>query len=189
MILFDSTMLLLTIRPSVNAPVDKKTGKPVEYVAERTNALLAKLEKQKVKIIIPTPVLSEVLIDAGKEMGSLIQSIQKNPIFQIMPFDILAAAELAAMTYDAKKRGDKKSGSSETWAKIKFDRQIIAIAKVHNATAIYSDDVNLSKFAEKIDIDIVRLIDIPIPESAKQLPLLDISKEKEEIERTTKIQS
>ena len=36
--------------------------------------------------------------------------------------------------------GNKKDGSGEPWAKIKYDRQIVAIAKVIGASAIYSDD-------------------------------------------------
>ncbi len=174
MIVFDSTMLLLTIRPTIDAPLDEKTGKPVDYIEERINGLLEKIEKQKNKIIIPSPVLSEVLTDAGNGMSSLVQKIQKNSIFRIIPFDTLAAVELAAMTYDAKKKGDKKSGSSETWAKVKFDRQIVAIAKVHGATAIYSDDNNLLKFAEKANINVIKLVDIPIPENAKQVSFLKI---------------
>lgn len=178
MIVFDSTMLLLTIRPDVDVPIDEKTGKPVDYVEARVNTLLETLEKQKTKIIIPTPALSEVLIDAGNDMASLLQDIQKNSTFQIKPFDTLAAAELAAITFDAKISGDKKSGSNETWAKIKFDRQIVAIAKVHKATAIYSDDKGLAKFAKKTNIDVVKLVDLPFPDSAKQLSLLDLDKRK-----------
>lgn len=180
MIVFDSTMLLLTIRPDVNAPVDVKTGKPVDYVEARVNTLLAKIEKEKTKIIIPTPVLSEVLMDAGKDMDSLIHQIQKNSSFRIIPFDTLAAVELAAMTFDAKKSGDKRAGSEETWAKVKFDRQIVAIAKVHNATAIYSDDVNLIKFAEKANINVIRLADLPVPDNVKQISFLETNKEKHE---------
>lgn len=177
MIVFDSTMLLLTFRPDVDAPIDKKTGKRVDYVEARVNTLLETLEKQKTKIIIPTPALSEVLIDAGKDMIALLQDIQKNSVFQIIPFDTLAAAELAAITFDAKISGDKKSGSIETWAKIKFDRQIVAIAKVHKATAIYSDDEGLAKFAQKANIDVIRLVDLPFPDSARQLSLLKTNKE------------
>jgi hypothetical protein len=36
-----------------------------------------------------------------------------------------------------------------TWAKIKYDRQIVAIAKVHGVEAIYSDDGNIRSFATR----------------------------------------
>ena len=60
-----------------------------------------------------------------------------------------------------------------TAAKIKFDRQIVAIAKVQQATAIYSDDNQLIMFAEANAIACIRVADLPIPESARQqrLPL------------------
>jgi predicted nucleic acid-binding protein len=165
-------MLLLTIRPDVNVPIDKKTGVPVDYVEARVNALIEKLEKDKIKIIIPTPALSEVLIDAGKDMYSLMENIQKNSAFRIISFDNLAAVELAAMTYNAKKKGDKRSGVKTTWAEIKFDRQIVAIAKVHNATTIYSDDDNLQSFAEQANINVIKLADLPIPAKKRQTSFL-----------------
>jgi hypothetical protein len=92
------------------------------------------------EIIIPTPALSELLVRAGDDMQSLVNMLQKSAVFHIVPFDTLAAIEVAAMTQRAIDNGDKRGGVDCSWAKIKYDRQIIAIAKVHRATAIYSDD-------------------------------------------------
>ena len=41
------------------------------------------------------------------------------------------------MTRTAISRGDKKSGSRDTWAKVKYDRQIVAIARVLQAPWYY----------------------------------------------------
>jgi hypothetical protein len=51
-------------------------------------------------------------------------------VFYVVPFDTLAAIELAVMTRNALAAGDKRAGSKESWAKVKFDRQIAAIARV-----------------------------------------------------------
>jgi hypothetical protein len=48
-------------------------------------------------------------------------------------------------------------------AKIKFDRQIVAIAKVTGATVIYSDDKNLRNFATANNIATVKLAELPLP--------------------------
>jgi hypothetical protein len=70
-------------------------------------------------------------------------------------------------------RRERRETIAAPWAKIRFDRQIVAIAKVHEATAIYSDDEDLITFAEQQGIPCVRVRDLPIPESARQpqLPL------------------
>jgi hypothetical protein len=53
------------------------------------------------------------------------------------------------MTRAAVDAGDKRVGSDATWAKVKFDRQIVAIAQVRRATAIYSDDADGDSNDEK----------------------------------------
>jgi len=163
MVVFDATMMLLTFRPNGKAPPDPETGLPVTHVESRISALIAQLEKQNVKIILPTPALSELLVDAGASAQSLIFHIRKSPTFFIEPFDIRAAIEVALMTRKAKDAGDKRSGVDAPWAKVKYDRQIIAIAKVNRATAIYSDDEHIHTHGKAAKIEIIRLADLPIP--------------------------
>lgn len=157
-------MMLLLLRPDANYI----NGKPVEHVQERLSNLVSELEKNKTKIIIPTPVFSEMLIKADDARLALIEHYQKSSVFKVASFDTLAAIELAEINRQAAAGGNKKGNSTESWAKIKFDRQIVAIAKVHSATAIYSDDKNLATFAEKAGIKVIKLIDIPVPASAAQ---------------------
>jgi hypothetical protein len=54
-------------------------------------------------------------------------------------------------------RQRKRGTSSATWTKIKFDRQIVAIAKVCNATVIYSDDEDVAKIAARARIKVIGL--------------------------------
>jgi len=68
-------------------------------------------------------------------------------------------------------RGDKRGGTEGTWAKVKFDRQIIAIAKVHRVSAIYSDDKDVKAWAEQHGIRVVRLEDIELPPELAQRSL------------------
>jgi hypothetical protein len=65
----------------------------------------------------------------------------------------------------------KRDGSDETWAKIKFDRQIVAIAKVHNATKIYTDDRGLRAIAERASIAVAGIGDLPLPSSEAQMEM------------------
>ena len=172
MIVFDATMMLMLLRPGVNAPLDPATGKPVDNPEARISSLIRQLEKNKTKIIIPTPALSELLVTADKISSELIENIQKSSVFTIAPFDTLAAIEVAEMTRHAKVSGNKRGNAEGTWAKVKYDRQIIAIAKVNRAQTIYSDDVNLRNFAESVGIKVIGVADIPLPPEARQGNLL-----------------
>lgn len=73
------------------------------------------------------------------------------------------------MTRAAIDRGDKRDGSDATWAKVKYDRQIVAIARVNSASAIYSDDVNLTSFARRGGLRVFSVADLPLPGSVSQL--------------------
>jgi hypothetical protein len=176
MVVFDATMMLLLMRPDVNAPPDPITSLPVENAEARISALIEDLEKQKTKILIPTPALSELLVRAGDDTPSLISIIQKNSVFRIVPFDTLAAIEVSAMTRQAIDDGDKRGGVVDsTWAKVKYDRQIIAIAKVHRATTIYSDDNHIHSHCKDTQINVIRLSDIPVPQKKVENGELDFS--------------
>jgi hypothetical protein len=67
------------------------------------------------------------------------------------------------MTGSALKAGDRRSGSTESMAKVKFDRQIVAIAKVNHAHAIFSDDENIRKFAIANGVNPIAIWELPLP--------------------------
>jgi hypothetical protein len=92
-------------------------------------------------------------------------------MLRIQSFDARAAVELAQMTNAISSTADKRAAIEAPWAKIKFDRQIVAIAKVNGAKAIYTDDEKLIAFATLHDIPCVRVADLPIPDSARQAQL------------------
>jgi hypothetical protein len=174
MVVIDTTMLMLLFRPNVPARVTDSKGKPIDYVSERLAYLVKTIESSKSRIIIPTPVLSELLVRATpQETQRILDEINAAAVFRIEPFETRAAIELAVMTRAALSTGSKKGGSSETWAKVKFDRQIVAIARVVQATAIYTDDENLAETAKDVGIQPIGLAELALPpETAQfQLPL------------------
>jgi hypothetical protein len=170
MVVFDTTAALLFLRPGTNPPLDPATGVPVQHAEARIALLVETLEKARTRIIMPTPVMSELLIYAGAGTGELVARLTKSATFRVMPFDTRAAIELAVMTRAAIDQGDKRGGVDAPWNKIKFDRQIVAIAKVADVTAIYSDDRQLRTFAETQDLTVIGLADLPLPPQP-ELPL------------------
>ena len=130
MAVIDATNLLLMLRPGTHVPAGPD-GVPVDKPKERIEFLISKLDKEKAKIIIPTPALSEALVRAGPAAAQeIIEKLQKYSVFKIEPFDTRAAIEVAAMTRKALDGGNKRGKSGATWAKVKYDRQIVAIARV-----------------------------------------------------------
>ena len=171
MVVIDATNLLLMLRPGTPVPAGPG-GVPIDKPKERIEHLIQQLDKAKTKIIIPTPALSEALVRAGAAASQqIIEHLQKYSVFRIEPFDTRAAIEVAAMTRDALDSGKKRGGSATTWAKIKYDRQIVAIAKVCGATTIYSDDRDVRSLAKGTKISVVGLADLSLPAEKAQLDL------------------
>lgn len=134
MVVFDASVLLLLLDPDASLPKDPATGQPVEHAKARIEHLIATLERQRAKVIIPTPVLSEVLVRAGEAAPAYLEELSRSARFRIAPFDIRAAVELAALTREALDAGDKREGSAAPWQKIKLERQIVAIARTEEST-------------------------------------------------------
>jgi predicted nucleic acid-binding protein len=151
-VVFDASYLVPLLDPRVKGISDNP----------RVNHLFRTLEKAKAKIIIPTPALSEVLIGAGDAAPKYLEIINRSARFKVVPFGERAAVEAAAAHREAIDAGDKKEGGS-SWAKVKFDRQILAIAKVEGAECIYSNDDDLVKLGKKDGIPVVLLDDLPEP--------------------------
>lgn len=164
----DSTALALLINPRALPPHDPNTGAGVAHAHERVTALLKSLSSSDA-IIVPTPVLAEVLVKAGEGAPAVFEALQGQARVRVASFDERAAIELAVMTKMALSSGDKRGGSNEPWQKVKFDRQILAIARVAGADRIYSDDAKLKEFASKVEMDVVSTWELPIPEGLDNL--------------------
>lgn len=171
MVVIDATMLMLLLRSDI-VPAAAPKGVTVDHPKERLDFLVQELEKSKIKIIVPTPALSEALVRAKPEAAEqIIEHLNKFAVFRIEPFGTRAAVEVASMTRNAIDSGSKKQGSTATWAKLKYDRQIVAIAKTVGATTIYSDDRDIRALAKRVEIEVIGLADLPLPKQSRQLGL------------------
>lgn len=166
MVVFDSSVLLLVLDPNAKPPNDPATGQPLEKAAERIEYLIENLTTDKEKIVIPTPVLSEVLVHAGEAIQPYLDIMNGQSAFRIAPFDQKAAIEAAFAMSDAIKRGGHRVDAANpgaTKTKIKFDRQIVAIAKAEDAHAIYSDDEDVHSYAKHAGLGAYRTADVDLP--------------------------
>lgn len=164
MVVLDATMLLFLLDPSAGVPFDT-AGKPIAKAKERVQQLIATLDKEGTRVLIPTPALSEVLVRAGADAsGRIVSLLTSQSPFRVEPFDTRAAIEVSAMLRKEFAPGKKQAKGNATWAKIKFDRQIVAIAQVNGATHIYSTDADIRALGRRAGIEVVGLADLPEPD-------------------------
>ncbi len=127
--------------------------------------LIAELQKNRIKILIPTPVLTEVLVKAGKAREAIHQKLSGNSSFQITPFDSRAAMECALLLEEAFSTNEKRKITN---TKFKFDWQIVAIAASHGANIIYSEDDDIFRCGRRAELTVIKIDDLPLPDSARQ---------------------
>jgi len=118
---------------------------------------------------VPAPALAEFLIFAGDDAPLYLEKLRENSVFRVEPFDERAAIELAHVEITARRRGNKRTPADESpWQKVKFDRQIVAIAKVNGATCIYSTDPDVIKHAADFGMDAKTIADLPKPPAVQE---------------------
>ena len=154
MIIFDANVLItLTAYDESNSDCLKITS------------LISRLCESKITVGIPAPALSEFMVRTDDATSEVIESLRKKPYLKILPFDEASATEAAIILKTAMNdKGHKRGDSQSSWQKVKFDRQILAIAKTNRATEIYSDDENLIKEALRIGLVTKKVSELPMPQ-------------------------
>jgi len=163
-VLFDATILLLTIQPDAPLPHDPNTGKPLKDGKQRVDYLIRKVSESKTNVLIPTPVLCEVLAHASEATNKYTEYLNKPP-FRIVEFGYRAAIECAIAMRNSGLRGD---GKGNTRTKVKFDRQIVSIAQVERVKTIYSDDEDIYKYARDVGIEVTRPYQLELDPNDRQ---------------------
>lgn len=112
-------------------------------------SFLEMLETRGVRVIVPSPVVFELLmrIPASGHAG-IVDSFRSN--FEVVPFDVMAASEAARIWY-ASKRNDLVEGVIDdlnvTRREVKVDTMIVGTALARGAFCIYSHDGPLKRLA------------------------------------------
>lgn len=139
-------------------------GQIISNVDLRSKALIDLIELNKGVILIPTPVLAEYLLGIEREMHfQHVNLINSMKCFEISPFEEISAMECALLPTLKELR--QMSKESCTANKIKFDRQIIAIAKATNADEVWTHDKGIYDKCKELNLSVKSFADIePIPE-------------------------
>jgi hypothetical protein len=174
MVAFDTTILSLLIFPDADLRQGNE-GQKVEHARERVAGLVQSVEDAREQVLVPTPVLCELLVTEGADVQDVLTTLRGSAYIRVESFDGRAAVELAMRLRDARRAGDQREGLPITKSAMKFDRQIVAIALVSGATILYSDDDGVAKFAAGCGLAVKRVADLPVPASQQPLPFQDAS--------------
>ena len=182
MIAFDTTTLSAIWVPGALAS-NRTSKRPIKHAKERVDALVERLAADDDVIVIPAPVLSEIIVKIPDKADELLKRIKGSPWFRVEGFDAAAAVELGLRTARAMAAGDKREGSQADWTKVKFDRQIVSIAMVVGASEIISDDGDVAAVCERWGFPFRSIESLPIPEDLIPPPLLAHLEEDESAEK------
>lgn len=127
--------------------------------------LVHELSKARVRILIPSPCLTELLIRAGKARDHYVQKLGNTSSFEIIPFDRRAATECALLLEDA---WDAKLKRDITRTKFKYDWMIVACAASRGVQKIYSDDDDISRCAAQVGIQAFAQKNLIVPSDSRQ---------------------
>lgn len=163
MVVFDANFLIYFLDPKIREGIGNNL---------RVDHLVATIQKTGERIVVPTPALSELLVKAGDAGPKYLDIIARSKFFRVAEFGERAAVEVAAMTREAIELGNKRGATpAAEWAKVKFDRQIVAIARVVGATMIYTNDKQLTQQAKAAGITATSLEELPVPPVDPQLAM------------------
>lgn len=138
-----------------------------EETKARINFLIDETRKARGRIVIPAPALSEFFARARPEE---VRLLLEEKVFRIAPFDTRAALECGAI-YKIWLSGQSKTASK---TKVKFDLQILSIAKSNNAVLLVTNDLQLQTMAAQYRVLVKPVEDLALPDSARQLKLLPL---------------
>jgi predicted nucleic acid-binding protein len=133
-----------------------------EHLIEQATSFIEWLSENDYKILLPTPLIAELLSAVKKEdQKEILALLNKN--FVVAPFDAIASekcGELINLCLAEDKRmkiaGEQLCPRNE----IKFDCMLVSIAITKRASKIYSNDKHLKKFACG-QIDVLEMPFIP----------------------------
>jgi predicted nucleic acid-binding protein len=167
---------LMRVLIDTNALINLLDPRTPKKLADRMKGLLEDIDRTNGKLIIPAQVVGEYISGAGPAGQTILTGLLKNRRIEVASFDHVAATECALMEKAAHATGNKRAplARDAIWQKVKVDRQIVAIAKVHMVDLIVSTDGDIPKLADAVQIRCLAVKDIPLPEWAKQVLIEEV---------------
>lgn len=158
--IFDTNIIIYLVQP------DAPSG--TERVAERVVHLVDQLSEMNARIIIPAPVLAELLSFADADEGMIQAELRKIRKLEFGHFDEMTAIELARLERKIKPSGVSFAELIGVRSKLKFDKLIVATALRYKSPTLYSDDMNVVKIAKRIGLNVKSSNELSLPPEEPQ---------------------
>lgn len=134
----------------------------------RAKALLAKLDKENVKVVVPSIVVGEFLLGLPVEQQPAYQELVSRR-FIVVPYDLRAAIQFSRIWHSKKSQGEieaiKQNGLTRN--ELRADTMIVATAVASGASAIFGFDKGVQRLSDGFipfeDVSAM-LLQTPLPE-------------------------
>lgn len=153
--IFDTNIVVYLVQPDAPFSTDRVTERVLHRVKE--------LGEKNTRVVIPAPVLAELLSYVDADEGTVQAELRKIKKVEFGKFDEFSAVELARLERDLRRSGVSSSEFFGSRSKLKFDKLIVAIALCYEAPTLYSDDRNVVKIANRIGLNVVSSHQLPLP--------------------------
>lgn len=165
MIVVDANFLILLLDPQ--GAMDH-----LDRGRERVEFFTQELGRTKEEIVIPAPVVAELVAGRLDRIEEIVSLLQRNRSFIVRPFDQVVAIETGEMIRRAVDRTPEGQRPPGWKAAMKYDAMIAATAKVWRARAICTDDKGLPNYLAGTKIEIIKLDELPYPpeDPQRQIP-------------------
>lgn len=136
-----------------------------EEMVERTQRYIKHLSEQKVKIMLPAPVVGEYLLGFDEaEREKQIQLI--NQVFRVPSFDMQAAVIAAELESNRRVIREIRENTGLGKDKLRVDAQVVAIAIANKAEKVVTNDGHLVDLAQGR----MQIVEVPSVHTQMDLP-------------------
>lgn len=162
-VVIDSSILAWVVDPSTDLP-EPPAGIPGS-AAERLQYLVETLDNERAELLIPAPVLAEIFSVAGRDPAAILADLGGRRRVLVLPFAEREAIECGIMLRQWLLPEARVGRARQV---VKFDAQIVAVAKAVSADTIYTTDDGLARAAVREGLAVLGLWDLPLPPSEAQ---------------------
>lgn len=131
--------------------IKKKADNGQEHCVPLATQLLTDLDKAKKRILMPAPIITELLAPVDNEQDRQHLVTAFNLLCRTAVFDTIAAVQTAKIWNDNKDRWKDlyKDGEPPTRIRFKYDLMILGTAVVNKVECLYTGDKNLANMAKQ----------------------------------------